>query len=155
MSLILAAIAVLGVITTAGSGITIAVLNNNGAKARADASAAREAVLEVARDARAAADRLALVTEMTANRTSGKLDTIHVLVNNRLTLALAATASLKRKLGIDLLPEEMQAEIDAVSIHELSRVAQIGADTESATQLAEDLDRAKTETDKTNGSLGS
>jgi hypothetical protein len=42
-----------------------------------------------------------------------KLNEIHILVNRRLTLALAAAAALKRKLGIPLVDEELKAEAEA------------------------------------------
>jgi hypothetical protein len=47
-----------------------------------------------------AADKLAEKTEEQASDASHKLDEIHVLVNDRLDVALREIALLKRKLGL-------------------------------------------------------
>jgi hypothetical protein len=46
-----------------------------------------------------------------------KLNQIHVLVNNRLTIALASNSMMKKKLGLKPLPEELAAEEEITRQH--------------------------------------
>lgn len=94
-TILVAGFALLGVIISTSGIITVGVLNLNAAKAEANA----------------------LLAATTAKRSEKKLDTIHVLVNSRLQVALASLATLKRKLGLELLPEEIEAEKQVSKAH--------------------------------------
>lgn len=87
-TILIAGFALLGVIISTSGVVTVGVLNWNAARAETNAMLAATA----------------------AERAEKKLDSIHVLVNSRLQIALAGLAMLKRKLGIAPLPEELEAE---------------------------------------------
>jgi hypothetical protein len=73
--------------------------------------------LQAAGKVATAAEKVATTLESDKHDTIDRLDKIHVLVNSRLTLAIAAIAVLKQNQQIPLSPEEAQALKDA---HEMS-----------------------------------